>query len=417
MTELTVLPDETGFAYDWKGPDNLVPMLTPVDMLTEHPKNVRRGDVDRLVWSLNHFGQMVPIIVQSALPDGTIRNVIVKGNHTYKAAKKIGWRSIAVVFSVMDDETAYAYLLADNKASDLATYDKEALREGLQSLSDIGKLQDTMWSADDLDDITASLKTLETVYVEFTGDYSDDPVTRAARAEREQTRVATKMREVPVVITVDQHVVFMENIRALQKAWHTGGAIETILLAVQKAADVVRKEAALTDPVSGDINTQPQPEPPSTAPAEAALTPAVAPPGASGSETGQAQALQAGTANEELQRPAPRTLEGWAVDEKNNLLPEAKAELWYKLGAHFLRTLGALKEDPVRRTVCFGMLEALAPALAVSSIPQAEQHRAGVAIRDAIISNYTEKELPVQAIRNLVAQVCPQPVSPLRAER
>lgn len=395
-------PTEVQLGYEWRGADNLIPLLTPCNDLHEHPRNVRQGNVERLIWSLNHFGQMVPIIVQSKTPEGATRNVIVKGNHTYKAAVAIGWRSIAAVFVELDDDTAYQYLLADNKASDIATYDKEALRQGLQSLSDAGQLQNTLFTADDLDDLTSSLGTLESVYQQFEGDYSDDPATRAARAEREQTRVAVKMREVPVVITVDQHVIFMDNIRLLQKEYKTGGAIETILLAVQKQADLLR------DP------DKPYPVAPAT-PEPATITPPP-PPSTPAAETGQPQPLQAGTAHEELHRPAPRTLEGWAVDEANNLLPEAKAELWFKTGSQFLATIKALKTDPVRRTVIYGVLEALAPPAAVSSIPQAERRRAAVAIRNAIIQNYSEQELPLLALSNLVAQVCPQSVSPLRAE-
>lgn len=232
---------DTAIGYEWKGLEALQPHLIPADSVQPHPRNVRKGNVDALARMLQRYGQMSPIVVQRSTGN------ICKGNHTWKAAQKLGWTHIAATMADLDDDTAYQYLLADNRASDLAEYDKAALARSLQELADAGKLQGTLWTADDVDDIQAAVGTLETLAVEFKGDYSDDPKQREERLQRELTRIAPKMREVPIVVTVDQHRIFMENINLLKKEWHTDGAIETILLAVQKAADGYREEVKPID--------------------------------------------------------------------------------------------------------------------------------------------------------------------------
>lgn len=99
--------------------------------LREHPSNPRRGDVDTIVASLEAHGQYRPIVAQR-----TTRHILA-GNHTWKAAKRLGWQHVAVTWVDVDDETAARILIADNRASDLATYDDGRLAELLRTLPDL----------------------------------------------------------------------------------------------------------------------------------------------------------------------------------------------------------------------------------------------------------------------------------------
>ncbi len=101
-------------------PDALLDLAVPIGDLKAHPKNPRRGDLDSIVASLERFGQTRPIVVSK---NGTI----VAGHHVWKAAKQLGWPEIAAVRLDLSPKEAAAYLLADNRTSDRATYDDAEL--------------------------------------------------------------------------------------------------------------------------------------------------------------------------------------------------------------------------------------------------------------------------------------------------
>lgn len=103
-------------------------LAVAVNSLTPHPRNVRQGDIGAISESLKHHGQYRPIVVQLSTRH------ILAGNHTFKAAKALGWKEIACTFVDCDDEQATRILLMDNRANDLASYDDGALAEMLQTL-------------------------------------------------------------------------------------------------------------------------------------------------------------------------------------------------------------------------------------------------------------------------------------------
>lgn len=121
-----------------------------IDELHTHPSNVRQGDVGAISESLEAHGQYRSIVYQQS----TKR--ILAGNHTYKAAKALGWTHIAATSVICDDEQALRILLADNKANDLATYDEPELIELLKQLADTDDgLLGTLFDGDELDSLIA----------------------------------------------------------------------------------------------------------------------------------------------------------------------------------------------------------------------------------------------------------------------
>lgn len=98
----------------------IVAHLLPIAELHNHPENPRVGDVDRLAESLERFGQYRAIVAQQ---DGTI----LAGNHTYRAAVKLGWTHVAATRGTFTEAEADALLIADNRHSDLSTNDDPAL--------------------------------------------------------------------------------------------------------------------------------------------------------------------------------------------------------------------------------------------------------------------------------------------------
>lgn len=104
--------------------------------LTPDPANARQHDEKNLKaiqGSLNQFGQRKPIVITAA-------GVVVAGNGTVEAAKRLGWLKIDAVRVPGDwtPEQTKAFALADNRTAELAAWNTEALTAQLQELEEKG---------------------------------------------------------------------------------------------------------------------------------------------------------------------------------------------------------------------------------------------------------------------------------------
>lgn len=128
-------------------------LIVDIDSVQPHEKNVRQGDIGAISESLTAHGQYRPIVVDLRT------NKILAGNHTWKAAKALGWTQITAGYiETKDDDEALRILLADNRTNDRASYDDSGLAELLKQLSetDIG-LDGTAFDGDDLDALLKDL--------------------------------------------------------------------------------------------------------------------------------------------------------------------------------------------------------------------------------------------------------------------
>ena len=110
---------------------DLTALLLPIKSLKPFPGNPRQGDVHLISESLAKHGQYRPIVVRKQ--DKTI----LAGNHTFKAAKSLGWTHISAVVLDVTDEQAKRIVLADNRTSDLGDYVERSLAAVLGSLDDL----------------------------------------------------------------------------------------------------------------------------------------------------------------------------------------------------------------------------------------------------------------------------------------
>jgi len=132
-----------------------------IGTIEPHPKNVRQGDIGAISESLKAHGQYKPIVVDRRT------NQILAGNHTWRAAKSLGWSQIAVGFiETKDDDDATRILLADNRTTDLASYDDAGLADLLKELiaSDDG-LEGTLFNDEDLNELLVDAQPLD--FTEF----------------------------------------------------------------------------------------------------------------------------------------------------------------------------------------------------------------------------------------------------------
>jgi hypothetical protein len=136
----------------WNGAEQLRALLIPIGSISKYPNNPRRGDEKKIQESLTRFGQQKPIVVSKAT------SFIVAGNHVFGAAQSLGWTHIAAVVTDLSDKDAKAYLIADNRMSDIGDYNDSALALILEDLATAGNLDGTGFDADDLDALLAKLE-------------------------------------------------------------------------------------------------------------------------------------------------------------------------------------------------------------------------------------------------------------------
>lgn len=122
----------------------------PIGSLEQYPLNPREGDIGAISESLRVLGQFRPIVANRRN-----RRILV-GNHTWEAARALGWKEISVVWVDVDEETEARIVLIDNRANDLAQYDNSALTKMLTSLQ---TLEGTGWDGEDLDDLLSGRNT------------------------------------------------------------------------------------------------------------------------------------------------------------------------------------------------------------------------------------------------------------------
>lgn len=148
-------------------PSDLAKLTVPLAGLRPYLRNARRGDTAAITESLRAHGQYRPIVVNRGSVTGR-PNEILAGNHTFAAAKALGWEGIAATFVDVDDESAARIVLVDNKANDRARYDERALADLLASLPD---LTGTGFVQSEFDELLASLHESP----EINGDPDDAP--------------------------------------------------------------------------------------------------------------------------------------------------------------------------------------------------------------------------------------------------
>lgn len=124
-----------------------------IDEIKPYENNPRDNDdaVDAVANSIKEFGWQQPIVVDN-------EGVIIAGHTRYKAAEKLGLKTVPVVVaSKLTPEQVKAYRLADNKSGELADWDFGQLNTELQGIDDLdmtkfGFDESDLKLADDWDD-------------------------------------------------------------------------------------------------------------------------------------------------------------------------------------------------------------------------------------------------------------------------
>ncbi len=104
-----------------------------LEELRPYENNPRNNDeaVEPVANSIKEFGFKVPIVIDKD-------NVIIAGHTRYKAAKQLKLKTVpCIIADDLTEEQIRAFRLADNKVSEIATWDYNALNFELENIIDI----------------------------------------------------------------------------------------------------------------------------------------------------------------------------------------------------------------------------------------------------------------------------------------
>ncbi len=100
----------------------------PVGHIEPHPLNPHEAELEPIRGSIQDNGFYGAVIVQESTGH------IVVGEHRWRSAIEEGADTIPVIYADVDDATAMRIMLADNRTSDLASYDITKQAAALQKL-------------------------------------------------------------------------------------------------------------------------------------------------------------------------------------------------------------------------------------------------------------------------------------------
>jgi ParB-like chromosome segregation protein Spo0J len=100
--------------------------VVPIDQLSQHPDNPRKGDVELIASSIDANGFYGAVIAQRSTGH------VLAGNHRLLAARARDIEHLPVVWVDVDDDRALRIMAVDNRSNDVAEYDEQRLIELLQ---------------------------------------------------------------------------------------------------------------------------------------------------------------------------------------------------------------------------------------------------------------------------------------------
>lgn len=104
-----------------------------IDKIKPYANNPRNNNdgVDAVAESIKEFGWQQPIVVDKD-------NIIIVGHTRYKAAEKLGLKSVPIVVADnLSPEQVKAYRLADNKTGELTDWNDKLLQSELDGITNI----------------------------------------------------------------------------------------------------------------------------------------------------------------------------------------------------------------------------------------------------------------------------------------
>ena len=170
--------------------------------------------IDKVAESIKRFGFASPIIAR------TEDKMIIAGHTRYEAAKKLGLDAVPVRYLDLDPADSRLLALADNRLSEISTWDEDLLSDVLRDMIELDK---------DITSIGFNDDEIESL-LDDKIDYVDDE-----DFEEQADSVSSDLRQVILRFSAEEHDVFMSCMQSLSSRLGTTNNTETILKVLKNA--------------------------------------------------------------------------------------------------------------------------------------------------------------------------------------
>jgi ParB-like chromosome segregation protein Spo0J len=183
-----------------------------VGTLQPNPKNPRHIEdaIAPVARSIEEFGFLVPIVINE-------NNIVLSGHARLAAAKSLGMEKVpTVVAKGLTEDQETAFMLADNRLSDNASYNTEQLAGLLKELT--GSDYDVLMTGFQPDEIEAFITSATSGLDDILGigdDDDEDPVMGDVEDEKD----VRHMHRLMFLLNAEQKSYIMEALDGVKKAF------------------------------------------------------------------------------------------------------------------------------------------------------------------------------------------------------
>lgn len=196
------------------------PELVDVNTLSFDPSNARlhgNKNLDSIKGSLVKFGQQTPIVIDE-------KGVVLKGNGTLAAAKSLSWQKVWAIRASLDNVQKAAYAIADNRSSELATWDNDVLAKTILSIRDDFDMGDIGFDDWDMKKILG-----------------EDDASERKRSNKSKNRSDSSIKTVQLSFTEETAEEFQELIEYFQTELSITSLTDTILEVLRTCRDAAQQ--------------------------------------------------------------------------------------------------------------------------------------------------------------------------------
>lgn len=181
----------------------------PTDALTPYYNNPRIGNVEAIASSLKTNGQYKPIVVNLGTHTGRDHEVLA-GNHTLAAAQSLGWDTITATTIDVTDEEAAKIVAADNRTSDMATFDNQIL---ISLLDSVPTFEGTGYTEEDYTQLTQASNDAFAAFADSLEDADEEDADEAGTLDLSAEDEHTSRDEEYVAVTITLTVADRDRVR------------------------------------------------------------------------------------------------------------------------------------------------------------------------------------------------------------
>lgn len=206
--------------------------------LKPNPRNPRniQDSVEPVAKSIEEFGFLVPIVINED-------NMILSGHARHAAAVSLGMDKVPTVLAKgLSKEQETAFMLADNRLSENASYNNEQLAELLKELT--GANYNVLLTGFQSEEVDAFITSATSGLDDILGLGEDEEEEDfGSKPEEDDSEDVRHMHRLMFLLTADQKIAVMEAIDSIKKSSNTnltnGEALTKMCLTFKENTDVI----------------------------------------------------------------------------------------------------------------------------------------------------------------------------------